>query len=857
MLRWSQLPRPLLLVLAAFFAAPLVLYAVLWMYAVRQPPGVELGFNNVHGTEFDAATHSYPVFDVVPASPAERAGLRAGDRIVAVNGQPLVTSAPFDETWDRGRPGDAVELTVQRPGESKPLVLHGVFRASQRGAAPEGLGKASAMQIKGLFPVPFLAVGLAVLFLRPADPKAWLLALVFATFVAAPSFPSAYYYAPALLAFAHFSRAVFDGMLCPLFYVFFAVFPARSPLDRRWPWLKWVSLLFGVLEVLPGLRSGNPQWPAALADFLGRRASLATHRSINYVLLALGLVSLAGNAFAPSIATEARRKSRVILWGTVAGVLPVVLERVAVDFWQFQPSFWLDTALTFVLFVFPLSFGYAVVKHRVLEIPVLLKRSARYVFVQRGFIVLLFGVAAGMIFFFTRAFSRFIPAGSNAGMAGSAVFGIVLVWVAAPLIRRGTNRIDRAFFRSAYDARMILQDLADKARTVNDRHQLAALLERHIKQALHPKFLAGYLEAGDARLAAEFGPVPPQLVSLDTAIPLLAELSRRGRSWEIPPPKLRAEIDLSGWAPLEPECLVPILGRENRLIGLLVLGERLSEEPYSSEDARLLDSVASQAGVALESIRLAERIAERMEVERRAALEVEIAREVQSKLFPQKMPPLATLEYAGGCVQARVVGGDYYDFLDLGPGRLAIILADISGKGIAGALLMANLQANVRSQYALALDNLPLLLQSVNRLFCENIPEDRFATLFFADYEDAGRRLRYVNCGHNYPLLLRADGSLERLASTATVLGMFRDWDCQVVETVLHPGDILVMYTDGVTEAPNAEGEEFGEKRLLESMRAQKHRSAADLLAGVTAAVQQFSSGAQADDLTLVVARAR
>ncbi|HKO04278.1 MAG TPA: SpoIIE family protein phosphatase, partial [Candidatus Acidoferrales bacterium] len=547
----------------------------------------------------------------------------------------------------------------------------------------------------------------------------------------------------------------------------------------------------------------------------------------------------------------------------------------------FQPSFWLDTALVLLLLVYPLSFAYAVVKHRVLEIPVLLKRSARYILVQRGFIVLLFGVAAAMIAFFTRAFSRFIPAGSSAGMAVSAVFGIVLVWVSAPLIRRGTDRIDRAFFRVAYDARRILQDLADKARTVSDRHQLAALLEQHCQQALHPKFLAGFLEAPDGRLAAEFGPIPPQIVSLDPASPLLAEVIRRGKPWELPPAELRTAWqpsslvpfppdavqwfpvpipiaeDLAAWSPLAPECLVPILGRDNRLIGLLVLGERRSEEPYSSEDMRLLEAVASQVGVALENIRLAEHIAERMEVERRATLEIEIAREVQSKLFPQKMPPLQTLDYAGGCVQARVVGGDYYDFLDLGSGRLAIILADISGKGIAGALLMANLQANLRSQYALALDDLPRLLQSVNRLFCENIPEDRFATLFFADYQDAGRRLRYVNCGHSYPLLLRADGSLERLASTATVLGMFLDWDCQVVETVLHPGDILVMYTDGVTEAANASGEEFGEKRLLEVVRSQQHRTAAELLNCVAAAVQQFSTGIQADDLTLVVARAR
>ena len=157
----------------------------------------------------------------------------------------------------------------------------------------------------------------------------------------------------------------------------------------------------------------------------------------------------------------------------------------------------------------------------------------------------------------------------------------------------------------------------------------------------------------------------------------------------------------------------------------------------------------------------------------------------------------------------------------------------------------------------MALEDLPLLFQSVNLLFCENTPEDRYATLFFGDYSDAGRRLRYVNCGHNPPLLLRANGKLERLVATATVLGMFTDWECEVVEIALAPGDLLVMYTEGVSEAFNEAGEEFGEKRLLEVMRSSNSASAAALLAGLSSAVQKFSNGIQADDLTLVVARAK
>jgi len=231
--------------------------------------------------------------------------------------------------------------------------------------------------------------------------------------------------------------------------------------------------------------------------------------------------------------------------------------------------------------------------------------------------------------------------------------------------------------------------------------------------------------------------------------------------------------------------------------------------------------------------------------------------QVQSKLFPQKMPSLQTLDYAGACTQARAVGGDYYDFLDLGPGRLALVLADVAGKGIAAALLMANLQANLRSQYALALDDLSSLLRSVNRLFHESTAPERYATLFFGIYEDATRRLRYVNCGHNPPMLLRADGKVEWLEATATVLGLFDTWDCAVGETRLDSGDTLIVYSDGVTEARNDQGEEFGQDRLLEAALNLNHLGASSLLETLVPRVQQFCSYEQDDDLTLLVIRTR
>ncbi|HEY3990323.1 MAG TPA: SpoIIE family protein phosphatase [Acidobacteriaceae bacterium] len=249
--------------------------------------------------------------------------------------------------------------------------------------------------------------------------------------------------------------------------------------------------------------------------------------------------------------------------------------------------------------------------------------------------------------------------------------------------------------------------------------------------------------------------------------------------------------------------------------------------------------------------------AERLEAERRVAQELEIAKQVQARLFPQTLPVLRTLDYAGACIQARHVGGDYYDFFALGERRVGLFVGDISGKGIAAALLMANLQANLRSQFALAREQPQLFLQSVNRLFFENTVDSAYATVFFAEYDDAAQRLRYTNCGHLSALLLRQSGAAEWLHSTGTVLGLFKEWESPAVECDLFPGDTLALYTDGVTESFNDAGEEFGEQRLLEALKQHRGDTARSMVASIIADVQRFSPAEQHDDITLIVAKCR
>ena len=251
---------------------------------------------------------------------------------------------------------------------------------------------------------------------------------------------------------------------------------------------------------------------------------------------------------------------------------------------------------------------------------------------------------------------------------------------------------------------------------------------------------------------------------------------------------------------------------------------------------------------------------QKLEIERRAAQELEIAKEVQARLFPQTRPAMRTLDYAGICRQARQVGGDYFDFLALGQNaqgnaRLGLMVGDVSGKGIAAALLMANLQANVRSQSAMAVDHPECMLASVNELFYANSTAGSYATLFFAEFEEGSSVLRYANCGHLPGLVLRADGSLVRLEATGRPLGLFGAWECVMRECAIGAGDILLLYTDGVTESFNEAEGEFGEERLVEALRRFRADAPAEIVERIADEVRGFSVGEQFDDITLIVAR--
>ena len=870
--RVIRMPRPVLYALATVFSLATAAYSILWIAEVERRP-THLGVDE----EMQPGC-CMVVYRVIPDSPAARAGISRGDRIVAINGQPMSSTSPFPgypfyRSVTLGKSGDAVRVTIRPSGSTQEFVTTAVLAPVPQNAAPFSRLQRAVIWLVTYYPLFFLLVAVLVVFLRVEDPDAWLLGALFAAFIALAPFDEARI-DPAWRGFAVFFNSLFNLSGAALFYCFFAVFPVSSPVDRRLPKLKWVCLaISGALALVFStlcLIAGND---APEIRFFGWR-----HRTplswIVFVyiltLFLLGFTSLIGNSSWPQN-SEARRKTRVIVWGTLVGFGPAFLVVVITEFSgkQFTDApFWVWSLAALIMGLMPVSYAYAVVKDRVLEIPVLLKRSARYFMVQRGFVVLILLLETYVVFWvFTdlsngliRGFAvnlatgpKFHPIDFSSYCVGLAA-GLIFFFAYLQIVPRVTKRIDRAFFRGEYDARRILEDLAQQTMRINHPNDLATLLETEISQALHPAAIGVYLEGKDQYLwLRRNGNSSP---SLRPDSPLLAELTLRAEPVTMSELRTANSPELAAFEQIRPECLVPLLGTTARLRGVVALGPRLSEEPYSGEDRRLLTSVASQAGVALENIRLAEEMASRLEAERRAEQEIEFAREVQARLFPQKRPQLETLQYAGTCIQARQVGGDYYDFLELQPGRVAFVLADIAGKGISGALMMANLQANLRSQYALTLTDFAGFLGSVNRLFYQSTQENSYTTMFFADYNDGTRILRYANCGHLPPLILRREnGRVDRLEATATVVGLFRDWECSVSEAHLQPGDLLALYTDGVTEASDALDEEFGADRLIEVLRMNRDLPVSELVSAVVKAVKQFGAGEQHDDITILLAR--
>lgn len=296
---------------------------------------------------------------------------------------------------------------------------------------------------------------------------------------------------------------------------------------------------------------------------------------------------------------------------------------------------------------------------------------------------------------------------------------------------------------------------------------------------------------------------------------------------------------------------VPLSVDGKEVFGIVYADSPTEERTFSEEHLDILTTLASVASIRLENARLLEERFERERMER----ELEVAIEIQQRFQPSAPPKIAGYEFIGISFACYEIGGDYYDFIPLSNGNMLVALGDVSGKGTAAALLMSSLHAALHAQVVTKIE-LPEMISAVNNYMAETTPSNRFITLFTTELDTETGSLKFINAGHNPPLIVRADGSVEQLASGGFPLGIIPNADYEVGNAALNPGESLIIYSDGVTEAENADGEEFGIEKLSEVLTQNHHRSASGMRDRIELSLSSFTHSAPAgDDITLVIVK--
>lgn len=840
----QRLPRGVLPILAVGVAAFLIACLSLLDMVLPRP---------YDGVVVDPNRGDLVIQSVQAGSGSAEAGLKPGDRIVGLARQIVRSHAEAARALQQQRIGDRVSYLVERHGQllEKEVLL-----------GPRRLG--TGLYLYACFAgFLFFCIGLFV-FLRqpPGSDRSpaqvfFILATLFMLFLVCRLRPASYSWVD------HLVITTGDLSLIALpaaFLHFFLVFPRRFTISlgggnggaRNARALVAVERflnsprLISIIYVVPPLLYGASLAAGALLGVRVRTVSGAPLPS--WVLmgdyLILGLLAL----FASMLrATEGRERRQIatLFAGTVLGVTPFLILGVGFPSLLRDDRYLLLGVLPMV--IVPLTFGYAIVRFQFFNIRVIVRRSLLYTLTTAVVAVAYaVGIAAFNLLFRDASLGRspYYP----------VVLALAILALFDPLRRRLQEPVDRIFFRESYDARRAIEEMAESVVRVITVERVEEILTSRLAEVMHLEWAALMVQEGEnlrarGSLAATLGPIGRDLV-------LVEEITRRNgpqRLVQLETVKLLEERSahlLSRLAALGTRLVVPLAARGS-LYGLLLLGGKRSEAEFQREDLQLVRTLAHQAAVALEN---AELIKERT---RQAALEkeLEIARRVQFSLIPDSLALPPGWEAAAHCESAQHVGGDFYDVLPgPHPGSLALILGDVSGKSVAGAMRMVAAR-EVLHTAALAGASPEELLVTANRRLYN--PQPRlFVALAYLLLDGRGS-VRFALAGQPAPLLRHASGEVVELAAPQhrLPLGALREGKWDLREATLEVGDMLLLYSDGLTDARGRDGEPFGEKRLAQLLASTAGAPAATV-ARARSELAAFTAGAEPyDDITLVAVR--
>jgi sigma-B regulation protein RsbU (phosphoserine phosphatase) len=797
---------------------------------------------------------------------AVSAGLKPGDRLLEFHGVPYSGRRQIVTLTGGGKnfvhAGDALSVLVRRVNGSE---YHAQIHTTAGKASQKTFNLEWALNLLQLLPpIICLLIGYWVVAARIRDPNAWLLLVLFA-------FPSVLYSPPHWWPdpWAFPLRTWYDALQVlgtPALFLFGIYFPERWRVDRRFPWAKWLVLapllvslaLYATvlyIENFAAVEHGNLS--ARFSPWIDRIIN-----PLNLICVIIYVVALIDKLRSATTA-DGRRRMQVLTFGSVIGIGSLLLVFVLLPHFGVLPNKnpWLALPAFLLFFAAPFSFAYVVVVQRALDVRILVRMGTKYALARYTLLVAEFAFVAFVIFHFVFPLVRHkenLPVAIP--VLALLAAGLIKLFASHDSISHRLQRwLDRKFFREAYDAELVLSELSDQARRFTEAKPLVDTISRRISEVLHVSRIAVYLRQGRSfgieHCIGVSDDVPKRFEESSSTVRNLARSNQPATLYRENPDGwflLADDRERHALDTLGAELLLPLAGRD-RLLGFISLGSKRSEEPYTPSDLRLLQSVSTQAGLALEISALVHSLASEAARRERIDREIEIAREVQERLFPQQLPSLPGHSIHGECRPAQGVGGDYYDVLSLEDGTLGLAIGDVSGKGISAALLMASLRASLRGMTMDGPADLALLMTRVNRLVYESSATNRYATFFFSIYEPPTRLLRYVNAGHNPPYVLRGN-EIHALEGGGPVIGLLPEALFEECRLYLEPGDLLLAYTDGISEALNVQDQEWGEERMVAAARTKLPENASTILRHIVTEADRFAATApQHDDMTLLL----
>lgn len=729
----------------------------------------------------------------------------------------------------------------------------------------------------------FLITGLLILLVKADDPQAWLLSLMLGTFSGLLNFQLTN--VPLLLFWTALLTRVFSFLFLPLFVHFFSVFPRPSPLLKRWTGFLYFVYGSFILIILPYFllqRMGSQgvigfeknEWLV-----LFRRMSYSAANGLLIVFLATGIVALLMNY--RSSESDDRRKLHLVVVGCSAGFFNLLII-VLSEFLGFNKSHpqiheWIFFLMTFTLPLIPISFAYAIIKHQVIPISLIIRRGMRYVLVSHGSYLLeigvfFFAITTFLTFFFRWLFSTFQPRsmetlGITIGTI-SAIVGIIF-W---NLTRSFHTKflapiIDRKFFRQSYDSQQIISELVESLRTTTEQKNLLAQIATKIRSALQTESVAILLRGAASKdytsaYYCEYNPVDGGNIHCESNFSLPVKSTIVSHLHNSREPVNIDEISLPDdeialLQQIKSELLLP-LSSQTELLGIVSLGSRLGDLPFSTEDKELLMSVAGPGTFALENALLLERMIEEarrreeIETENEArAKELEEARQIQLSMLPRKVPFLPNLDIAAYMKTATEVGGDYYDFHLGSGGTLTIAVGDATGHGLkAGTIVTAT--KSLFNNLA-GLNDIPeIFRQSSNALKLMNL---RALYMAMTMAKLNGYELTVSLAGMPAVLIYRAEtNTVEEIALRGMPLGSIKNYVYKQQTTTLKIGDIVVLLSDGFPERFNPSGEILGFEKAGEILAHSGSLSAQQLINKFIQIGDEWGdTKPQDDDVTFVV----